>query len=254
MRINIFFTKYFLTMKQLILKSWAILMAISIFTVSCSRDDGPEFVDDLGNELQKDFSGEDYIKGVFFIDGPVADMIPSYRELTLDLDSHTKAQKSIFAQSVLDDVLLKYPTLAEDFKKIILTNDPSKIKAAFPEINQKIAEVMVDNVEIKKMMKEYNSSEYAGYEILNEDGTLDPRETEKLYSSLLSENMLKGPDCFAVAIFIFIVAVVTVAGAINVSVAYNYTEVIDHGPISIMGDETNTLEFDEMIVELVTHL
>lgn len=205
------------------------LFAFLILFVSCTQyDEGVTII-------EKNYSGEELFRGIYFSDGEIAQRIPSLKfnnNMIADLSIEQKLELDKFQSQIVEHLKGIDPNYFENFKHTITSNDIYKIEKHLEMVSRDIASY----VEI----------------LLAEKGT-NLNEIKKLYDNELAVN----PDEIfsGVALALLITVVIVIAIAINVTVTKTKTEDVLESPETIYSvakllQGENSLNRQQFILEI----
>jgi SdpC family antimicrobial peptide len=87
-------------------------------------------------KLRSNFTAEDYLKGIFFVSGPVADFIPELADYKIDnftTNKNTIEYIRLKEDKIIETLKKQNPTFLNHFKEEITSGDQIKIKVAINE-------------------------------------------------------------------------------------------------------------------------
>lgn len=197
-----------------------LFVIINFIFVSCSTSDN----NILPNKNQLNntkFSDIDVFKGVMFLEGPVADMLPSFKEL--NFRNYLKNESDIEKIKSFQTTLIAYintnnPSFLSKFRKDITSGDYYKVKnilnLAVNEI--KSSSILLGNLDVKQLSKIESSISTA-----TNNKTISKEDLQSIVSTINGSNQLKANDSDVCVLVYAAVAVVCVVVAVFFWVAPN---------------------------------
>lgn len=261
---NIFSCQNFHKMKSEILKTWYCLIAISILSVSCSEEQAlPSKESAPAISLKVSYSGVDYIRGVIFAEGPVAQLLPSYIQNQLDQNSDLAAKKQEIVNSILADIENYAPDFVATFKTKITSQNPYEIREVLKEANLVFSEVLKENEYTKKLSQNLNGFDLEEFDLVDNEGLLNEQEAQRMYDYLLSNNMISNDSEVAALGWVLVAAVwvvavahaaIAVTGWVVAMVDFAVTFPDDSVYELITDPQSSELRFDDLILEISENL
>lgn len=132
-----------------------VLITCNFLFISCNKDSnitGSPTVSQRSmqkglNAIKGNFTTEDYVKGIFFMSGPVVDLIPQLAELRWEniltdqvLINYIRAQED----QIISILREKHPDLLDQFKQEITSKDQVRIKTAMDNLSAVLMPIITD--------------------------------------------------------------------------------------------------------------
>ena len=127
------------------------------------------------------FSGEEYFKGIFFVSGEFAKMIPQYAdaiEATAKMTDKQKLEQEQFQNQLLEEIRTASPDFFARFEKAIKSGEHGQVNMILNEGGEKIYIALRKNPLFKKFFEKTDSDKSMKEDISNDKGEIDKTKLE----------------------------------------------------------------------------
>jgi SdpC family antimicrobial peptide len=174
-------------MKTIFSKLTACIATLSIGTMlmfSCSQHDEPQY-------QTPSISGEEYFKGVYFLEGKVADKIDMFstmkQKYVLDNDPDVREETLKLSAEIMDIIRNENATFFTTFAADMESNDHLRIGKSLRNgselIKKSIVNLFQNNKEYREALE--ISKQIDMSKAIGQDGLIDQQKLEKLYAEFL---------------------------------------------------------------------
>jgi hypothetical protein len=245
------------------------MMVATILMFSCSQYEEPE-------HQQQSFSGEEYFKGIYFLDGEVADKISIFstmkQKYVLDNDADVQQEIQKVSGEMMDIIRKEDAGFFNGFKAAMESKDQTRIEQALRDGSQLIKK---STVKLFQNNEEYRKALEIGEQLdikkaIGPDGLVDEKKLEALYEEFIAKTNAAGSrkDCLTINIWVnfnihFNVNInanfnlnINANAAININIWRNVNfwdciQIPKHGQADAHYSETPSLQKEMVIQQIV---
>lgn len=266
---------------------WGLSLAVGMTVIysSCKRDSS-----DIVSKSE--FSGEQYFSGLVFVEGPVAQKIPEYRDITSmvhAIGGEPGNQKiTNFETSIISEIRQKNPGYFEKFKLDILSKDPVRVdKALFDASNIVTKATLIKGItantnseKAKDYVENALKANQEKFDVLMMDlknGKINKDDLQKALQNIFpdsdinklivtSKNARTEDECLVVnvAFLVNLVFAINIGFETNVNIHFNINyhtninkdvEVVSgHRLAPALSSERNSLKREQFIASIISNL
>lgn len=196
-----------------------ILLVFSILFNACAPTQ-------VSNDVQPDFSGLEYFRGIFFRTGGFAKLIPQYASDIIFFDKLSEGKQREqydFQTKLLETVNEEYPAFFNEFKKEMESGDHNRIENSINNAGKKLYFSMQKMPIFKEFFQKIALDNLKKEDILQPDGEIDKDKLEAkaaIYKDLLKETIASNSGEAGLCISWAAVFVVYVAAIIHGAVFF----------------------------------
>ena len=197
-----------------------IVIALVLFNfifVSCNRDEftkeNSENPTKLG--LNSKFSDKDVFKGIMFIEGPVADMFPEFKELNFRsfMKDETQVKNVLnFQDNLINNIATNNPNYLKNFRKNVSSGDYYVVQQAITDAAKLIQEKIIQISKNSKKSDKFINN--IAHEFIQKNKITPNSSIKEIVQAAKENNKIKPGSTFWYDTDTFVYAVVAVAGAV----------------------------------------